>query len=157
MDRVPMTKRGHASLQEELRRLRSDERPLSIRQIEEARAHGDLSENAEYHAAKEHQAQLEARMRAIEDKLARAQVLDPAGQSLDAVRFGLTVVLSDVETDEHVTYTLVGEDEADVGNGLISINSPVARALLGKSVDDEVVVRVPKGKREFQILDIRAD
>ena len=152
-----MTKHGHTELQKELRRLKKEERPAIVRQIEEARAHGDLSENAEYHAAKERQGLVEARSRQIEDKLARAQIIDPTEHSTDAVRFGMTVVLSDVETAEEVTYTLVGEDEVDVGRRLISINSPVARALLGKSVDDEVTVRVPKGTREFQILAIRAE
>ena len=152
-----MTKHGHTELQKELRRLKNEERPTIVRQIEEARAHGDLSENAEYHAAKERQGLVEARSRQIEDKLARAQIIDPTEHSTNAVRFGMTVVLSDVETAEEVTYTLVGEDEVDVGRRLISINSPVARALLGKSVDDEVTVRVPKGTREFQILAIRAE
>ena len=157
MDRVPMTKRGHADLQQELRRLKREERPEVLRQIEEARAHGDLSENAEYHAARERQALLDARRRQIEDRLARAQVIDPNEHATDAVRFGMTVVLADVETDDEVTYTLVGEDEADVSHGLISINSPVARALVGKSIDDDVTVRVPKGTRQFQILAIRAE
>ncbi|UCE84643.1 MAG: transcription elongation factor GreA [Deltaproteobacteria bacterium] len=157
MDRVPMTKQGHADLQKELRRLKREERPTIVRQIEEARAHGDLSENAEYHAAKERQAILEARSRQIEDRLARAQIIDPRDHSTDSVRFGMTVVLSDIETAEEVTYTLVGEDEVDVAQRRISINSPVARALLGKSVDDCVTVRVPKGTREFQILAIRAE
>jgi transcription elongation factor GreA len=152
-----MTKHGHSELQKELQRLKKEERPAVVRQIEEARAHGDLSENAEYHAAKERQGLLEARSRQIEDRLARAQIIDPTEHSTDSVRFGMTVVLSDVETTEEITYTLVGEDEADVGRQLISINSPVARALLGKSVDDEVTVRVPKGTREFQILAIRAE
>jgi transcription elongation factor GreA len=152
-----MTKHGHTELQKELRRLKKEERPAVVRQIEEARAHGDLSENAEYHAAKERQGLLEARSRQIEDRLARAQIIDPTEHSTDSVRVGMTVVLSDVETAEEVTYTLVGEDEANVGRRLISINSPVARALLGKSVDDEVTVRVPKGTRAFQILAIRAE
>jgi transcription elongation factor GreA len=152
-----MTKHGHSELQKELQRLKKEERPAVVRQIEEARAHGDLSENAEYHAAKERQGLLEARSRQIEDRLARAQIIDPTEHSTDSVRFGMTVVLSDVETAEEITYTLVGEDEADVGRRLISINSPVARALLGKSVDDEVTVRVPKGTRGFQILAIRAE
>jgi transcription elongation factor GreA len=152
-----MTKRGHADLQQELRRLKSEERPEVLRQIEEARAHGDLSENAEYHAARERQALLDARRRQIEDRLARAQVIDPNEHPTDAVRFGMTVVLADVETDDEVTYTLVGEDEADVSHGLISINSPVARALVGKSIDDDVTGRVPKGTRQFQILAIRAE
>ncbi len=154
-DRVPMTPRGYSQLQDELKNLKSVERPRIVREIEEARAHGDLSENAEYHAAKERQGQIEGRIAQVEDRLARAQVIDTRGQSPDAVRFGATVVLIDGETDEEVTYTLVGEDESDVSVGLISVTSPVARALLGKAVDDEVVVRVPKGTRELEIRHIR--
>ncbi len=154
-DRVPMTPRGQQMLEEELKRLKSVERPRIVKEIEEARAHGDLSENAEYHAAKEKQGQIEGRIRQIDDKLARAQVIDPSGLTPDQVRFGATVVLQDTESGEEKTYTLVGEDEADAGQGRISVTSPVARALLGKAPDDTVVVRVPKGTREFEILEIR--
>ena len=156
-DRIPMTRRGHEKLKAELQRLKTQERPGAIRAIEAARAHGDLSENAEYDAAKEQQAQLEGRIAHVEDRLARAQVIDTGGQTPDVVRFGATVVLRDAETAEEKTYTIVGEDEADVSNGLISISSPVARALVGKAVDSEIQVRVPKGLREFEILEIRYD
>ncbi len=154
-ERIPMTPSGYENLKEELRRLRTEERPNIVREIEAARAHGDLSENAEYHAAKDRQGQIEGRIRMVEDKLARAQVIDSRGQTPDAVRFGATVVLSDSETGEEVTYTIIGEDESDVSKGQISIRSPVARALLGKGINDVVSVRVPKGIREFEIRAIR--
>ncbi len=154
-DRVPMTREGHAKLEEELKRLKTEERPRNVREIEEARAHGDISENAEFHAAKERQSHIEGRIRQLEDKLARAQVIDPSGSAPDQVRFGVTVVLLDGETDEEVTYTIVGEDESDVASGRISFSSPIARALLGKGVDDMVTVRVPKGTREFEVREIR--
>ncbi len=154
-DRVPMTPAGHAQLDAELKELKSVERPGIVREIEEARAHGDLSENAEYHAAKEKQGLIEGRISLLEDRLARAQVIDPRGQSPDAVRFGATVVLTDVETDEEVRYTIVGDDEADASSGRISLSSPVARALIGRGVDDEVRVAVPRGTREFEIVEIR--
>ena len=152
-----MTRAGYDGLQEELRRLKVEERPRIVKEIETARGHGDLSENAEFHAAKEKQAQIEARVRRLEDRLARAQVIDPSGQSCVQVRFGLTVHLEDAETEERVTYTILGEEEADAANGKISVSSPVARALLGKKVGDSVTVRVPKGTREFEILEIRND
>ncbi len=156
-DRIPMTREGYAKLEDELRRLKSEDRPRIVREIEVARAHGDISENAEFHAAKERQSHVEGRIRVVEDRLARAQVIDPAGQTPDAVRFGATVVLMDVDTEERVTYKLVGEDESDVSRGHISVTSPVARALLGKGIDTTVAVRVPRGMREFQILEIRFD
>jgi transcription elongation factor GreA len=155
-DRLPMTRRGYDKLEAELKRLRTEERPRNVREIEEARAHGDISENAEFHAAKERQSHIEGRVRMLDDKLARAQIIDPSGQTLDQVRFGLTVVLVDTDTDEKVTYTIVGEEEADVSEAKISVVSPVARALLGKAVGDAVQVRVPRGTREFEILEIRA-
>ena len=154
-DRVPMTREGYDKLEADLRELKSVERPRIVKEIEAARAHGDISENAEFHAAKERQSHIETRIRQVEDKLARAQVIDPSGPPPDAVRFGVTVVLLDTESDEEVTYTLVGEDESDASNGRISISSPIARALLGKAVDDVVSVRVPKGTREFEVRDIR--
>jgi len=150
-----MTRTGYEKLRGELKRMKSEERPQIVREIEEARAHGDLSENAEYHAAKEKQGLIEGRIRDIEDRLARAQVIDPTGQSADKVRFGLTVDLEDTETGDQVTYTILGEEEADAANGKISVSSPVARALLGKEVGDEVTVQIPRGKREFEILEIR--
>jgi transcription elongation factor GreA len=155
-DKIPMTPIGYAKLEEELRRLKSEDRPRIVKEIELARSHGDIAENAEFHAAKERQGHIEGRIRLVEDKLARAQVIDPRSQNgADTVRFGATVVLVDVETDERVSYTLVGEDESDVAQGLISVTSPVARAILGKGVDATVTVRVPRGTREFQILEIR--
>jgi transcription elongation factor GreA len=154
-DRVPMTPQGFQALEAELKRLKSEERPKIVRAIEEARAHGDLSENAEYHAAKERQAQIETRLAQIADRLARAQVIDSRGQSAEAVRFGATVVLEDIESGEEVEYTVVGEDESDASRGRISISSPVARALLGKAVEDQVQVQVPRGTREFEIRQIR--
>jgi len=156
-DRIPMTPAGHTKLEAELKRLKTEERPHNVREIEEARAHGDISENAEFHAAKERQSHIEGRIRAVEDKLARAQVIDPSGPPPEQVRFGVTVVLFDCESDEEVTYTLVGEDESDVAEGRISFTSPIARALLGRGVDDEVQVKVPKGMRSFEIRDIRFD
>lgn len=156
-NRVPMTRSGYDNLEEELRRLKTVERPKIVKEIEIARAHGDISENAEFHAAKERQSHIEGRVRIVEDKLARAQVIDPSGQNSDEVRFGSTVVLSDEETGEEVSYTILGEDESDVSSGRISVTSPVARALLGKRVGDSVVVRVPKGTRELEVLEIRID
>ena len=153
-DRIPMSRMGYEKLEQELRRLRSVDRPMIVKEIEAARAHGDLSENAEFHAAKDRQAHIEARVRMVEDRLARAQVIDPSGQATDQVRFGLTVELEDAETGEKVTYTILGEEESDVASGRISVTSPVARALLGKRVGDSVTVRVPKGTREFEILQI---
>jgi transcription elongation factor GreA len=155
--RVPMTPRGYEALKQELQRLISVERPANIKDIEEAIAHGDLSENAEYHAAKEKQAHIAGKMAMLDDRIARAQVIDTAGQSPDKVSFGATVKLADVESDDEVTYTLLGEDEADAKKGLISITSPVAQALMGKEVGDEVSVKVPKGIREFEVLEIRFD
>jgi transcription elongation factor GreA len=150
-----MTQSGYEKIQAEVKRLKSVERPSIVKEIEIARAHGDLSENAEYHAAKEKQGHVEGRIAILEDRLARAQVIDPTGQSTDAVRFGLTVNLEDADTGEELTYTILGEEEADAANGTISISSPIARALLGKGVGDSVTVSVPKGKREFEILEIR--
>jgi transcription elongation factor GreA len=150
-----MTRRGYERLQERLRVLKVDDRRRIVREIQAARELGDLSENAEYHAAKERQGHVEARIREIEDKLARAEVIDTSGQTSDRVRFGATVLLEDFATGQKVSYTIVGEDEADVAQGLISIHSPVARALIGKEVDDEVTVRVPSGTKEYEIQEIR--
>jgi transcription elongation factor GreA len=154
-ERVPMTRQGYDKLEADLRELKTVDRPQIVKEIEIARAHGDISENAEFHAAKERQSHIEGRIRQLEDKLARAQVIDPSGPAPDSVRFGVTVVLLDAETEEEVTYTLVGEDESDIGKGLLSISSPIARALLGKGVDDVVRVQVPKGTREFEVREIR--
>ena len=154
-ERVPMTRQGYDKLEADLRELKTVDRPQIVKEIEVARAHGDISENAEFEAAKERQAQIEARIVLLEDRLARAQVIDPSGPAPASVRFGVTVVLLDAETEEEVTYTLVGEDESDIGKGLLSISSPIARALLGKTVDDVVRVEVPKGTREFEVRELR--
>lgn len=156
-DRVPMSPRGYAQLEAELKRLKSVDRQQIVKEIEIARAHGDISENAEFEAAKERQGQIEGRIRTLEDRLARAQVIDSTGQSPDAVRFGATVLLMDVENGEEITYTLVGEDESDAAQGLISVTSPVGRALIGKPIDELVRVQVPRGTREFEIREIRFD
>jgi len=156
-DRIPMTPSGYTKLEAELKQLKTVERRKISSEIEVARAHGDISENAEFHAAKEKQSHVEGRIRIVEDKLARAQVIETGGNPPESVRFGVTVVLSDDDTGEEVQYTITGEDESDVSVGLISVTSPVARALLGKSVGDEVTVRVPKGNRSFEVLEIRFD
>ena len=153
-DRIPMTPAGYVRLEEELKQLKKVDRRNIAKEIEIARAHGDISENAEFHAAKERQSHIEGRIRIVEDKLARAQVIETGGSPPDTVRFGVTVLLSDDDTGEEVRYTIIGEDESDVAAGRISVTSPVARALLGKSVGDEVTVRVPKGSRSFEVLDI---
>lgn len=154
-DKVHMTRRGHDLLTEELRRIKSEERPRVVEEIKRAREHGDVSENAEYEAAKESQGHIEARIRLLEDKLARAEVVDVAGQSADRVRFGATVILEDLISGGEVTYRIVGEDEADISMGLLSVTSPVGRALIGRCVDDEVIVAVPAGRKEFEIREIR--
>jgi len=156
-ERVPMTQEGYEALKTELNRLKTEERPKNVEEIAEAIAHGDLSENAEYHAAKERQGHIAGRIAALEDKLARAQVIERGNGPPDKVQFGVTVVMTDLENDEQVTYRIVGEDEADPKRGMISVTSPVARALMNKRVHDEVLVRVPKGDRELEILEIRFD
>ena len=150
VDKVPMTPGGAQKLKDELARLK-EERPKISREIGIAREHGDLSENAEYHAAKERQGLVEARLKDIEDKLARAEVIDPTKLSGDRVRFGATVMLTNLDSDEESTYQIVGADEADINNGLISISAPLARALIGKSIGDEVVVQLPAGTRRYEI------
>ena len=152
--RVPMTNQGYQRLVEELKRLKTVERPKNVREIEEARGHGDLSENAEFHAAKERQSLLDVQIREIEDKLARAQVIDVAALSGDKVVFGATVSLSDQDTGEELIYQIVGDHEAEPKNGKISISSPIARALIGKCEGDEAEVRTPTGVRSFEILRI---
>lgn len=152
--RVPMTGQGYQFLMEELKRLKSVERPKNVREIEEARGHGDLSENAEFHAAKERQSLLDVQIRDIEDKIARAQVIDVSQLSGDKVVFGATVSLADGDTGDKVVYQIVGDHEAEPKNGKISISSPVARALIGKSEGDEVQVRTPTGVRSFEILSV---
>jgi transcription elongation factor GreA len=155
VQKIHMTRQGYERLQAELKRLKGEERRRIVEEIKIARELGDLSENAEYHAAKERQGQLEARIRHVEDKLARAEVVEPSGQLADRVRFGATVVLEDLTTGEELTYTIVGEDEVDAAGGLISVNSPVGRALIGKEPEEEVSVRVPAGTRRYEIREIR--
>jgi len=153
--KVPMTPEGYQKLQDELKRLKSEERPKIIQAIEEARDHGDLSENAEYDAAKESQQQLDQRLREIEDKLARAEVIRPEDVKSDRVVFGATVVLNDLEGDRMVTYQVVGEDEADRTKGRISVRSPLARAMIGKLAGDAFVVNTPAGEREYVVEEIK--
>jgi transcription elongation factor GreA len=153
-DRVHMTRQGYERAMEELRRLKQIERPRAVEDIARARAHGDISENAEYDAAKEKQGMLEARIRQLEDRIARAEVVDVGGAAPDRVRFGVTVRVEDLSTGDRVQYTLVGEDEADAASGRLSVTSPVGRALIGKAVSDVAQVRVPAGTREFEVLEI---
>jgi len=154
MERVPVTVEGYAAMEAELHRLKSEERPRIIQAIAEARAHGDLSENAEYHAAKEAQGLNEAKVAELEDKIGRADVIDPSSLSGDTVKFGATIKLEDEDTEEQATYKIVGEMEADVRAGKVSITSPIARALIGKAVGDSVEVTTPKGARSYEILKI---
>ena len=153
MEKVPMTPAGVDKLRAELARLK-EERPKISREIGIARDHGDLSENAEYHAAKERQGMVEARIKDIEDKLARAEVIDPSSLSGDLVRFGATVTLTNLDTDEEVTYQIVGADEADINQGTISISAPLARALIGRNLGDEVTVKLPGGTRTYEIGEV---
>jgi len=154
VDKVPMTLEGHAALEEELKHRKTVERPRIIQAIAEARAHGDLSENAEYHAAKESQGLNESRVSDLEDKLSRADVIDVSKLSGGRVIFGSTVKLVDEDTEEEVSYRIVGEYEADVKSGKISITSPIARALIGKSVGDVAEFRTPGGLKSYEILDL---
>ncbi|WP_409559966.1 transcription elongation factor GreA [Hyphomicrobium sp. B1] len=155
MERVPMTLEGYKSLEEELQRLKAVERPRIIAAISEARAHGDLSENAEYHAAKEQQGLNEARVAEIEDKINRAEIIDVTKLSGDTVKFGATVTLEDEDSGEKVSYMIVGDTEANLRDRKISISSPIARALIGKSKGESVDVTTPKGVRTFEILQVK--
>ncbi|HEU4379917.1 MAG TPA: transcription elongation factor GreA [Hyphomicrobiaceae bacterium] len=154
MEKVPMTVEGFQKLEAELHRLKAEERPRIIQQISDAREHGDLSENAEYHAAKEAQGLNEAKVAELEDKLGRAEVIDPAKLSGTTVKFGATVTLTDEDSGDKVKYKIVGEHEADVKNGKISVNSPIARALIGKSKGESTEVTTPRGARSYEILKI---
>ncbi|MGX1307623.1 transcription elongation factor GreA [Amorphus suaedae] len=154
MEKVPMTPEGYAALEVELKRRTSVERPRIIQAISEARAHGDLSENAEYHAAKEAQSHNEGRVLEIEDQISRAEVIDVAKLSGDSVKFGATVTLVDEDTDEEKTYKIVGDVEADAKAGKVSISSPIARALIGKTVGDTVEVAAPGGARSYEIIKV---
>jgi transcription elongation factor GreA len=156
MSKVPLTLRGAEQLREELHRLKTIERPSVIAAIAEARSHGDLSENAEYDAAKERQGFVEGRIAEVEGKLGNAQIIDPASLDADGrVVFGATVDLEDADNGQAVTYQIVGDDEADLKQGKISLSSPVARALIGKFAGDVADVQTPGGKREYEILDVR--
>ncbi len=153
-DKVPMTLLGYQKLEEELKHLRSNERPAIIKAIAEARDHGDLSENAEYHAARERQSFIEGRIQEIEDKIGRAEVIDVSKLDGKIVKFGALVTLVDEDTDEEVRYQIVGEDEADIKAGLLSITSPLARALIGKQMKDSVEVSTPKGSKSYEIVKV---
>lgn len=156
IDKIPMTPEGHARLEEELKRLRSEERPAIIRAIAEAREHGDLSENAEYHAARERQSFIEGRLAELEDAISRAEIIDTTmvSGSGDVIRFGATVLVSDEDTEEEITYRLVGSYEADAKAGRLSVTSPLGRALIGKTLGDEVEVDTPRGHKTYEVIRI---
>ena len=156
MSKVPLTVRGAERLREELKRLKGVDRPKVIQAIAEARAHGDLKENAEYHAAREQQGFIEGRIQEIEGKLANAEVIDVTRMNANGkVVFGATVLLSDEDAGTEVTYQIVGEDEADIKAGRISINSPIARGLIGKVEGDSVAIRTPAGEKQFEIIEVK--
>ena len=155
VERHPMTPYGYQQLKAELKKIREIDKPANVKAIEEARAHGDLSENAEYTYAKEQQGFIYGREKEVEALIATADIIDPATLSGDRVVFGATVQLLDVDTDEEITYTIVGENESDSKNGRVSITSPIARALIGKRIGDEAVLNAPNGKRNLEILDVK--
>jgi transcription elongation factor GreA len=155
MEKVPMTRAGYEALVAELKRLKEHERPAIIQAIAEARGHGDLSENAEYHSAKERQGLIEARIKELESTVSRAEVIDPSKMSGATIRFGATVVLVDEETEEERTYQIVGESEADISNGRLNMRSPLARALIGKEEGDSVEVATPRGARSYEVVSVR--
>jgi transcription elongation factor GreA len=154
MNKLPMTSDGYSRLVDEIKRLKTIERPAIIRAIAEARTHGDLSENAEYHAARERQSFIEGRLMELEDRVARAEVIDTSKLSGSVVKFGATVTLADEETDEEQTFIIVGEDEADVKGGKLSVASPLARALIGKGKGDSVEVSTPRGNRSYEVVTV---
>jgi transcription elongation factor GreA len=154
MDKVPMTAAGFQRLQDDLKHLKGSERPAIIRAIAEAREHGDLSENAEYHAARERQSFIEGQIGEIEDKISRAEVIDPTKLTGGTVKFGATVTLVDEDTDEEVKYQLLGEFEADINAGRLSITSPLARALIGKQAGENIEVTTPGGSKAYEILKV---
>ncbi len=154
VDKDPMTLLGYQKLEEELKHLRGTERPAIIKAISEAREHGDLSENAEYHAARERQSFVEGRIQELESKISHAEVIDVSKMNGKTVMFGATVTLVDNDTEEEVRYQIVGEDEADIKAGLLSVTSPLARALIGKSVKDTVEVSTPKASKSYEITKI---
>ncbi|MBU1140448.1 MAG: transcription elongation factor GreA [Proteobacteria bacterium] len=152
--RIPMSKAGYQNLKEELNQLEHVDRHIVVKSIETAREHGDLKENAEYHAAKERQGHIEGRIRELKDKLGRAEVIDCANVNCQRVVFGTVVILLDMDTDEEVSYQLLGPEEADVKSGSISILSPLGKSMLGKEVGDDVVTKTPGGTREFEVVAI---
>ena len=154
MNKLPMTPAGYDRLQEELKRLKTTDRPSVIKAIAEARTHGDLAENAEYHAARERQSFIEGRLAELEDKIARAEVIDVSKLSGSVIKFGAKVTLADEETDEEQTYQIVGEDEADIKIGRLSVTSPLARALIGKGKGDSVEVSTPRGAKSYEIVTV---
>ncbi len=154
MEKIPITKKGYALLQKELEKLQTVERPQNIRAIEEARAHGDLSENAEFEAAKNRQGFIEGRINELKYKLSMADIIDTKNLPKDRAVFGCSVVLENIDTGEDVEYQLVGPDESDIENGLISISSPLGKAMIGKRPGDEIVLQAPGGKRYYELVDI---
>ena len=155
MEKIPMTAEGFKSLEEELKRLRFGERPAVIKAIEAAREHGDLSENAEYHAARERQGFIEGRLAELENVISRADVIDPTNLAGKVVRFGATVKVEDEDTDEKSTYQIVGSHEADVDSGKLSVTSPLSRALIGKTVGDTVEVTIPNGSKIYEVIKVQ--
>lgn len=153
-EKIPMTLSGFERLEEELRHLKSSERPAIVKAIAEAREHGDLSENAEYHAARERQSFVEGRIQELEDKISRAEVIDVSKLSGKVIKFGATVSLIDEDTDEEVRYQLVGQDESDIKDGRLSITAPLARALIGKTVKDKVEVSTPGGSKSYEVVKV---
>ncbi len=154
-ERYLVTPTGLAALRKRVKSIKENDRPANVRDIEEALAHGDLSENAEYHAAKERRGMLDAELRMAEDKISRAEVIDPATLGGDRVVFGATVELVNIDTDEEVTYQIIGVDEADIKEGTISYASPLARALIGKEEGDEAVFQAPGGTRTYEVVEVR--
>jgi len=154
VDKVPMTKLGFERLEEELKRLKSVERPAIVKAIAEAREHGDLSENAEYTSARERQSFVEGRVQELEDKISRAEIIDVSALNGTHIKFGATVSLIDADTEEEATYQIVGEDEADIKAGLLSITSPLARALINKTIGDNVEVVTPKGGKGYEVTQV---
>ena len=154
MNKIPMTAEGYDRLREELKRLKTVDRPAVIRAIAEAREHGDLAENAEYHSARDRQSFIEGRLAEIEDKIARAEVIDVSKLSGSVIKFGAKVTLADEETDEEQTFQIVGEDEADISQGRLSVTSPLARALIGKQTGENVEVATPRGAKSYEVVTV---
>lgn len=155
MDKIPMTAQGYAALEVELRTLKGDERPAVIKAIAEAREHGDLSENAEYHAARERQSFIEGRIAELEGVISAADVIDPSAMSGDTIRFGATVVVFDEDAEKDITYQIVGSHEADIAGGKLPITSPLAKALVGKTIGDVVEVTAPGGDKSYEVVSVQ--